>query len=539
MTMTISRCLAGALAAALLLLGPVRAAEQASYVAPTAGPMSMATFAGTYLNPALRALASCHNGSSAPANGPAAAPLAYQCWVDTTANPALYKIYDGASWITLGAINTSTHVWLPYLTGGTSGGVPYFSTSGVMGSSALLAQYGPMIGGGAGGAPSTIAAGTDDQVLFGRSSNSPLFRTVSGDVTFSGGVSAIGANKVTNAMLRQSGALAVLGRSANSTGNVADIQATASSDGVLRESGGAVGFGTIATNGVANNAVTNAKLATMAANTTKCNATAGAAVPTDCNASTMRANLALVIGTNVEAWDADLDCLAGLSSTGMIKRTGAGTCSAGALALADIATGTQDTVIGYFGSTTASALAIANCSNALTYSTATHTFGCNTTAGTGTVTSVGLASSYGLGVSGSPVTSSGNITAGVQLSSWTNSLGANVALNNTANYFDGPSAANTTTAGDYKASGTVTLSNSGAATEIWCKLWDGTTVMASGSAGLAAAGSRNSLALSGVITNPAGNIRISCRDSFTTTGAMEFNRTGNSKDSTVTVERIK
>jgi hypothetical protein len=59
------------------------------------------------------------------------------------------------------------------------------------------------------------------------------------------------------------------------------------------------------------------------------------------------------------------------------------------LALNNLATGTQDTVIGYFGSTAASALAINNCANALIYSASTHTFGCNSTAGTGTVTTAG------------------------------------------------------------------------------------------------------------------------------------------------------
>jgi hypothetical protein len=60
----------------------------------------------------------------------------------------------------------------------------------------------------------------------------------------------------------------------------------------------------------------------------------------------------------------------------------------GNLPLANIATGTQDTLLGYFGSTSVSAVAPGNCSNALTYSTSTHTFGCNSTAGTGTVTSI-------------------------------------------------------------------------------------------------------------------------------------------------------
>lgn len=58
---------------------------------------------------------------------------------------------------------------------------------------------------------------------------------------------------------------------------------------------------------------------------------------------------------------------------------------------ANLTTGTQDTVLGYWGSTAASAIAINNCVSALTYSTATHTFGCNASAGSGDV--VGPASS--------------------------------------------------------------------------------------------------------------------------------------------------
>lgn len=181
---------------------------------------------------------------------------------------------------------------------------------------ATLTNHGFVLGHGVG--PLTAIACTSAQLAIGQSSADPICQTVTGDVTISAaGVTAIGASKVTNS-----------------------------------------------------------QLATMAANTTKCNATAGTANPTDCDAATMRTNLGLVIGTNVEAWDADLDCIAGLSSTGVISRTGAGTCSAGALALSGLATGTQDTLIGYFGSTTASATAVPNCSGALTYSTATHTFGC-------------------------------------------------------------------------------------------------------------------------------------------------------------------
>jgi hypothetical protein len=61
----------------------------------------------------------------------------------------------------------------------------------------------------------------------------------------------------------------------------------------------------------------------------------------------------------------------------------------GLVTLGDLTTGTQDTILGYFGSTSVSAIAPGNCANALTYSTSTHAFGCNTTAGTGTVTTTG------------------------------------------------------------------------------------------------------------------------------------------------------
>jgi hypothetical protein len=48
------------------------------------------------------------------------------------------------------------------------------------------------------------------------------------------------------------------------------------------------------------------------------------------------ARIAAAVGVSVQAWDADLDGLAGLGTTGFVKRTGAGTFTAAALATGDI-----------------------------------------------------------------------------------------------------------------------------------------------------------------------------------------------------------
>jgi hypothetical protein len=87
---------------------------------------------------------------------------------------------------------------------------------------------------------------------------------LTGDVTAGPGSGSVAAtianNAVSNAKLRDSGALSVIGRSANSSGDPADISATPATDAVLRESGSVLGFGTVAAGGIAANAVITAKI---------------------------------------------------------------------------------------------------------------------------------------------------------------------------------------------------------------------------------------------------------------------------------------
>jgi hypothetical protein len=101
-----------------LLAAPAHAANQASVQTPVAGPMSMATFTASFLNPALLAIFTCNWGPGAPLNGPGAASALYQCWANTTTNPVVFNYWDGTSWVAFGKLDTSAHTWAGQSTGG-------------------------------------------------------------------------------------------------------------------------------------------------------------------------------------------------------------------------------------------------------------------------------------------------------------------------------------------------------------------------------------------------------------------------------------
>lgn len=131
--------------------------------------------------------------------------------------------------------------------------------------------------------------------------------------------------------------------------------------------------------------------------------------------------------------------------------------------------------------------------------------------------------------------SSAYIPSGSQI---TNSLGSDVSTNNTANYFDGPSVAQGST-GTWFASGTVTVIDTSTTAVFNCKLWDGTSVVSSGSVLTSGTLGSITMSLSGYLATPAGNLRISCREPGATTGKILFNQSGNSKDSSVTAFRVQ
>lgn len=223
--------------------------------------------------------------------------------------------------------------------------------------------------------------------------------------------------------------------------------------------------------------------------------------------------------------------------------------------------GTVNANVGSFGSATQCASVTVNAKGLITAASAatcTPAVGSITGLGTGVAAALAIA----VGSAGAPVVFNGalgtpssgvgsNLTAlnATQLTSGTMpaarlgmsqitaSLGANVALNNTGTYFDGPSIAQGST-GTWWAAGTATVTDTAGAANIDCKLWDGTTVIDSARASISAINLLVSISLSGFLATPAGNIRISCKDIGSTSGSMIFNATGNSKDSTVSAFRI-
>lgn len=76
---------------------------------------------------------------------------------------------------TLGVPNGGTG-----LTAGTSGGIPYFSATNALASSAILTNHAIMLGGGAGAAPKVVGSlGTTTTVLHGNAAGDPTFGAVS------------------------------------------------------------------------------------------------------------------------------------------------------------------------------------------------------------------------------------------------------------------------------------------------------------------------------------------------------------------------
>ncbi len=92
--------------------------SQGNTVLPTVGTVSGLTMTQD-ANAAMQALLTQNSGATAPTNGPSAAPIKGQTWIDTSVTPNVLNMYDGTSWLIFGYIDTVSHLWKPVIGGGT------------------------------------------------------------------------------------------------------------------------------------------------------------------------------------------------------------------------------------------------------------------------------------------------------------------------------------------------------------------------------------------------------------------------------------
>lgn len=209
-----------ALVLALALGGAPARAAQNTTVAPVVGPHTMAEVMAI-VNAAFVSVVSTHSGSSAPANSTGSAPQTYQLWLDTSTTPRTLRMYDGASWVALGTLNTSTHAFVPTAADlGVATGTSLALNGCTIGSNKLCATGTANISGATtiGGALtyggvtlSNAVTGTGNMVL----ASSPSI----GSPTFTGTVA--GSNTIPLTILAQSAANTMLGNWTGSTANVA------------------------------------------------------------------------------------------------------------------------------------------------------------------------------------------------------------------------------------------------------------------------------------------------------------------------------
>ena len=101
----------------LIFASSAALAAQGTGCMPTTGTVSGLTMAQD-INAGIAALISSNSGASAPSTDCTAVPIKGQVWLNTSVTPNVLQQYDGTSWVFLGALDSSNHLWAPPVGGG-------------------------------------------------------------------------------------------------------------------------------------------------------------------------------------------------------------------------------------------------------------------------------------------------------------------------------------------------------------------------------------------------------------------------------------
>ena len=113
-----------------------------------------------------------------------------------------------------GIVTVATGTTTPAFTiAGTSGGIPYFSSASTWASTAALTQYGVIVGGGTGSAPTAIAADTVTTHALFATAGAPAFR-------------ALALTDLPSGTVQGTGTLNVIPKWSNTTGGLTDSDVT-------------------------------------------------------------------------------------------------------------------------------------------------------------------------------------------------------------------------------------------------------------------------------------------------------------------------
>lgn len=100
-----------------LSVGAPAKAAQGSGCMPVTGIISGFAFS-TDVSAGIAALISSNSGATAPATDCSGLPVTGQVWLDTSTAPNALRYYDGASWLPIGYLDGTNHLFLPALGGG-------------------------------------------------------------------------------------------------------------------------------------------------------------------------------------------------------------------------------------------------------------------------------------------------------------------------------------------------------------------------------------------------------------------------------------